>query len=71
MALEKWKEDDGSWNSQVVVFVAVCGLLLLTGLYYVLTKDLNQLISEESLRVPHATTVSGGFASRSITGVLK
>ena len=40
VAFDKWKDHDGGWCGQVVVFVALCGLLLLAGLYYAFTNNL-------------------------------
>ena len=47
MAFEKWKDGHGGWNNQVVTVVACFGLLLLAGLYYVFTYDLDSVIVEK------------------------
>ena len=49
---DKWKKDDGEWGFSVVTFVAVGGVLLLVGLYYVLTYDLQKAVTERFNPVP-------------------
>ncbi len=44
MALEKWKDERGGWNGHVVTAVACFGLLVLAGLYYVFTNDLDTVL---------------------------
>jgi hypothetical protein len=65
---DKWKKDDGEWGFSVVTFVAVGGVLLLVGLYYVLTNGLEKAVTERFNpgRLPAAITTEAGAHTKSL-----
>jgi hypothetical protein len=67
MAFDNWKTKDGGWNNKVVAVVACCGLLLLVGLYYVFSNDLDSAITQHlnADNPPAATTGTGAGAPSS------
>ncbi len=59
MAFEKWKSENGEWNTPIVAVVAFCGVLLYLGLYYYLTEDRHSANVKNFIRDNALTSTTG------------